>query len=278
MYKFWAIFSLLLFPPALMAANISSDAEKLSLNSETIVQKLEMWDSKKGLPLQAEASNFNLSSLKIIALSEVLKNKQNKSEMKIQLHYPQGTSSPKVDALIKHAAEKAFESYRDEAQKFVAEKKNVSGWKSQTFYLTQPYERYLSQIIYEVENPNSTKIALPGQYTVTTYDLLQNRQMFLSEVFRKSNEGLKASGFYANFLNVEMDRLCLEHGYECQPSAFKANDVRGRANIALTPAGIAVFYGPCQLGETCQDRSHYLDVPKEDLVSWGVRDVFWIAR
>ena len=236
------------------------------------VTTLETWDKEKNQPAQPK-----VDGVKIVTQEETVGGKSPGSSMRLVVNYPQGTGSPEVDKLLKERANMAMANFRKVATSFTVEGTPKPGIQSRTFLVSKSMDRYLSVLFYDyVDRADDFPHWV---YESVTFDLEQGRQLTVEDAFPDSDEGLKIPGFFVNYINAFLDNKCLVSGEDCWPSAIelKKTEHSGDRHMVITPEGVAVIFGPYELGEMVED-TQFLNVPKKKMVEWGMRDYFWIDR
>lgn len=242
-------------------------------HAKKFVAALETWDKTKNQPAQPQ-----VAPLKVVTLEETVKGNSPASTMRLVINYPQSTGNPKVDKLLKEQSEVTLANFRQAAKAFTAKEATKPGLHSRTFLVSKSsLPRYMSVIFYDYMDvaddfPHWT-------YEVVTFDLKEGRQLTANDAFPESDEGSKISGFFVNYINAALDNQCLSSGDDCWPSAIdlKKTDQGGDRHMAITPDGTAVIYGPYVLGKMVEV-TKFIDIPKQQMVDWGMSDYFWIER
>ncbi len=218
-----------------------------------------------------------MEGLTVVSTEENLKNADHGTEITVQVFYPQGTGNAEVDRALKSFAEQALASYRQDAAEFLNEQQRGPGLLSRTFTVARPSDGFISVVFFESTDLGGAHPA--RSFDILTYDLKNGRPLTLDEFLPAGDkdERSRALGFYANYANYVLDRNCLENNNAatCQPNGVTAESVSpSLRNFALTPAGLAVIYGPYEQGSYAEG-TKFLNIPKEDLLAWGISDRFW---
>ena len=237
------------------------------------VTTLETWDKEKKQPAQPKVEGVT-----IVTLEETVAGKSPGSAMRLVINYPKDTGSPEVDELLKERANITLANFRKEAQSFTVEGTPKPGLLSRTFLVSKSIlDRYMSVVFYDYKDIADD---FPHwAYEAVTFDLKDGRQLTVEDAFPDSDEGLKISGFFVNYINGSLDNKCLDSGKDCWPSAIelKKTEHSGDRHMVITPDGVAAIFGPYELGEMVED-TQFLNIPKKKMADWGMRDHFWIER
>lgn len=236
------------------------------------VTALSGWDKEKDWPAQPA-----LEGVKVAEIVAPVKNRDTGAEMRLRVAYPQNTGHEKVDQDLKAYAEEALARHTEAAQAFTARQQAHPGLRSTTCLISRSIERFMSVIFFQYVDEVG---AHPyWQFETISYDLKTGRRLTVKDVFRDTDDGLLTPGFFVNYVNAALDRQCLDEGYDCRPSDLTVAKVSQNThrNLVLTPQGVAAIFNPYDLGPWVEGVKR-LNIPKQEMADWGVRDAFWIER
>jgi len=241
--------------------------------SNQIVETLEeAWDEARELPLQPQIKGFEAARLG----GDPMENKATGAKFTAAAYYPTNTGNTDVDQQLKAIAETRLAGFATEAEEFVKTKQPGPGFKFLTFAAVPVGGKYLSVVFYESGQTGGAHGM--RAYESLIFNLETGKQVTLAELFpvHDGDEG-RIPGFFVNFVNAGLDKKCFERFKDslCNPNTVSLESVPGSLkNLVLTENGLAVIYSPYEQGPYSEG-TKYLDIPRSDLVAWGLPDTFW---
>ena len=241
--------------------------------SKQIVETLEdAWDEAKDLPEQPLVDGIEAAKLG----GDPMENKATGSKIMAVAYYPAKTGNTEVDQRLKAYAESKLAGFNTEAEDFLKIKQPGPGFKFLTFLAVPVTDKYLSVVFYESGQTGGAHGM--RAYDSMVFDLKTGKQLTLAELFpvHDDDEG-RILGFFVNFVNAGLDKKCFELYKDslCNPNTVSLESVKDSLkNLVLTENGLSVIYGPYEQGPYSEG-TKYLDIPKSDLMAWGIPDFFW---
>lgn len=271
---FSAVFTMVLM--ALMTPPLAAWAAPDFLSAKQIVEALEnSWDEAAQQPKQPSAEG-----LAVKELGGLKSRKTAAGEVKIMVtvNYPQGLGNKAVDDLVAKYAEEKLKVFESDANEFLNENQENPGLKSLIFVVSRPSPKYVSVVFYD-----SGFLGGAHGYRVfesKNYDLEKGLELKPADVYANPEdaEDTRPQQFFVNYINAALDKNCFDTQKEasfCAPAGVTVENLgENLHNIALTSAGFSVIYGPYEQGSYAEG-TKFVDVPKDDLINWGISDKFW---
>ena len=245
-------------------------------SADQIVQALEnSWDESAQIPKQPAVDGF---AVKELGGLKTRKTQGGESKIMVKVFYPQGSGNKTVDELVAKYAEAKLAVFESDANEFLNEDQPNPGLKSLIFIVSKPSADYLSVVFYDsgfLGGAHGYRV-----YESKTYDLAKGEELKPAEVFanQEDPEDSRPQQFFVNYVNAALDKNCFDQQKDasfCAPAGVTVENLgENLHNIVFTPAGLAVIYGPYEQGSYAEG-TKFLDVPKDDLIQWGISDKFW---
>lgn len=255
---------------------VSSAADFIS--AQQIVDALEgpaSWDEQAQQPRQPQIEGLTIKDLGGL---KTRKTASGEAKIMIKIYYPQGLGNAKVDEAVQKYADEKLRVFESDAGEFLNEDQSSPGLKSLIFVVSRPSADFVSVVFFDsgyLGGAHGYRV-----YESKSFNLKTGAELTPAEVFANHEDAddTRPQQFFVNYLNAALDKNCFDQQKEasfCAPAGVTMENLgENLNNIVFTPDGLAVIYGPYEQGSYAEG-TKFVDVPKDQLINWGLADKFW---